>query len=40
VKESGLQMVHFYREDLPAGTYFMQLKTTDFSETQKIIILE
>jgi hypothetical protein len=37
---SGQHTIQFTADDLPSGTYFYQIKTDDFSQTRKMILLK
>jgi len=38
-KSAGVYDISFYAGNLPSGTYFYQLKTNDFIETKKMILM-
>ena len=39
-KEPGIHTIEFNAKDLPSGTYFYRIQTTDFVQTNKMILLK
>jgi len=39
-KKAGQYIISFYANDLPSGIYFYNIKTKDFTETKKMILLK
>ena len=40
VKEPGVHTIEFFAQNLPSGTYFYRIQTTDFVQTKKMILVK